>query len=207
MTSVQVLESGRIRVNDAVISRKGDGFLGCDRHGGHKLCAHVRDLLREGSDWMILGAPEAELVGMKVPIPLIPKYDIWTWVKFTERIESVMAYKIQLYITKDKGSARTIEETYLGFLHRGEGRLVIRSMIIDWFRGSVEVDRLRCESTSHGFRQEQRWRKDTFGDLGDDAFAQWWSVWQSGFCLDCAGLLNNFDDLVPAGNGSSGVFS
>lgn len=127
-------------------------------------------------------------------IPMIPTHAQWAHVvlepstRFTSRV-----FEVNL---APPNMADLTKTTFIGHIHPGEGRIVIRSMIFDWFRSSVDPDLLRCESSSHKYSAQMIWEQDMHNS--EKALTQHWSVWAAGACLVCADGGNAaFDDLVP----------
>lgn len=87
----------------------------------------------------------------------------------------------------------------LGYAHKGEGRVVVRTLIVDWFQGVVDPSNLQCAGASHNFATEMRWQQDVTSKNLGLVFAQYWSVFTTRMCLDCNGNIENLDleDLVP----------
>lgn len=190
--TVEQLPGGRVRVNDSVIALKtSDGTLICGNHPGQQFCDHIEACISIHADAGLLTAPDVEKTGIKIKIPIAPRQDQWAWVKFGDLHEATHAYKLYLQVAGTKH-----DERFLGFIQRGEGRAVIRSMIYDWFRSNIEVDGLSCSATSHKFRQENTWQKNI--KLGGAIqLAEYWSVFINKMCLSCSLRVTEIDDLIP----------
>lgn len=131
----------------------------------------------------------------EMDIPMIPTRAQWARVVLepSYRFKTLRVFEVNLLPPDVSDLADT---TFVGHIHLGEGRIVIRSMIFDWFRSNVEVESLRCESSSHKYSAQMLWEQDEKNP--EKASAQYWSVWAVGACLTCAAGVNSaFDDLVP----------
>lgn len=193
--TVEQLPGGRVRVNDSVIALKSsDGMLVCGNHPGQQFCDHIEACISIHADAGLLVSDAVERTGIQIKIPLAPRQDQWAQVKFGDFHEGTQAYKLYLILPP---SARAVDDVnFLGFVQRGEGRAVIRSMIYDWFRANVESDKLTCSATSHKFTQEQIWNKNI--KLGGAIqLAEYWSVFTNKMCLSCSLRVTQIDDLIP----------
>ena len=196
MVTAEHMTGGRVKVREAIVQlRPASGFLSCSKHHNDNFCEHIEEVIKDHLDIGMLGAPDTELNGTKISVPLVPRHKQWADVWVGEFHEGTESYRLWLREpSKPKG------DIFLGFLQHGEGRAVIRGMIYDWFRGTVSIPMLQCNSTSHKFKQEVEWKKHTgLESSAADQFAEYWSVWKTKMCLTCnMGL--NFDDLVPDGS-------
>lgn len=198
MVAVEQLTNGHVKINGAVIRVSAGGALVCSIHPGKTFCSEIKIAVEEHYDAELLGPPEAELTNLIITVPLVPARQQWTRVKIGEFHEGTLAYKLYLWESKDK------HYDFLGFLQKGEGRSVIRSMIYDWFRSNIDVVSLRCSSTSHGFKQELQWNQNTGPKAQSvEQFAEFWSVWSTKMCLSCSNVLTSLDDLVPDASSNS----
>lgn len=191
------LPDGRVRVDDTfVISlNRADGKLNCSGHRNVDFCPHIQHIITEHEDFSLIAAPDSEWSGQLVVVPLVPKHGVWANVRIGDLHEATHAYKIELTVQTDP-----VKREFLGFLQKGEGRAVIRSMIWAWFQSNILPTRsiYKCRSTAHKFRQEQRWNMHTqHGAPLEDTFAEFWTVWQTGFCLYCNSAMKALDDAIP----------
>lgn len=194
--------------------------LKCSIHRDEDWCPHIEHLLLSGMDaemvWThvppIPGSnPEPpELQGRIMDVPLFPTMDLWGHVGFSTKTESG-AYKVHVVNPKDSSGtlAKIDSEPFLGFFDQGEGRMVLRGMLFDWFRTEYLLasitEKMECKSPRHSFAAEQEWFRDIEGKNEQRRLAQMWSVFTMKRCLVCAGKVGNFSttdpDLIPDAGG------
>lgn len=156
-------------------------------------CTHIEGAVRDNADSEAIFDANEELGFLE--IPMFPSLNLWARVRLALNVK-LEAYKV--YMDWD-GNPPT-DSNFLGFLHHGEGRMVIRSMILNFFEGEVNLSSLACKSSAHKMRQEIDWQKS----LNDPnkRIPQLWSVYQNGACIACTMSAGEWADLVPdAGEG------
>lgn len=199
MATVQ-LRDGSVQVDDAVVMlRPASGFLKCSKDPNDNFCKHVEEAIVSHADAALIAPLDTELSGTKISVPLVPKHKQWADVYVGEFHVATESYYLWL-----RDETPSTNEHFIGFLQKGEGRAVIRSMVYDWFRSNVSLPMMKCNSTSHRFKQEQVWMQHTGMDASaSDQFAEYWSVWKTKMCLMCnVGL--DFSDIVPGSDTESG---
>lgn len=177
-----------IILNGMQIRNLDTGFLDCVVCRDF-WCDHIQSLVTSNADSQAIWNPDlgGALPTQLVEIPVVPSAALWTTATLT-LMSKLGAYKV----TFEEGAF----EQFLGFIHPGEGRLILRSMMIEWFYGHVDSSELRCPMSSHSFPSQLRWDKDMMQRR--TAFAQLFSVWSNQKCLGCLGTsVTNFDDVVP----------
>lgn len=185
-------ESSEIVCGEAWITPLSNGHLKCDICDTY-WCKHIQAVVTRNEDspsifW------NAELPSRRIAVPMMPTTNQWAEVTLEPAVElRSLSYEVILPET----DARTgdPELHFLGYIHPGEGRMILRSMIYDWFRGHVDVENLECKSRGHKLTQQNRW----ITDLADPqrSAAQLWSVWTTGTCLGCSFTTDGIDDLIP----------
>lgn len=153
-------------------------------------CMHIELLTIENGDanpiWEM-----GELL-WSIQIPLFPTANLWTRASL-KYVTKVDAYAVG--ISTDEAT----ENIQMGYLHRGEGRNVIRQMILDWFDGQFgRSTTLTCMSSSHKPFQELQWQEAMKDD--NRRIKNLWSVWDTHSCIACSVSPDAFDDLVPDGS-------
>ena len=130
------------------------------------------------------------MLGLQIPI--FPTKSLWA------RGELLYVGKFDAYkvgIDTDEST----QSVHIGFLHRGEGRNVIRQMILDWFDGQFGASTtVKCRSASHKPLQELQWTQAMKDD--NKRIQNLWSVWDTHSCIACIGLVGDMSDLVPDGS-------
>lgn len=166
---------------------KSNGHLLCEYHNTY-WCIDIEDFVKSGAD--------AELVWMNYPdetmieVPIIPTSNLWAsvWLRKPD------AAPVQMYRVGFQ-QEDNVETVFMGFLHVGEGRSVMRNMILDWFSGTQDIENLVCQSRGHGYKENKRWEHDKkYPAL---YMAQLWSVWRTRNCLSCTFDAASNKDLVP----------
>lgn len=163
-------------------------------------CGHIEAFVKDHADaetmWGIIDEARSERNYQHIELPVVPTANIWAELSLT--FTDLPGNPMQVNLVRDGGQVYEI-----GFTHPGEGRLVLRSMVFDWFATHVYTENLKCEKVSHGFNQEMLWVKDMKAG-GASRAAQFWSVWLKGGCLGCvAGDANWSADLIPDPSSSS----
>lgn len=158
-------------------------------------CEHIASALEANVDaeelWIQLATGIIENKEVHMDIPMIPTVNQWARIALVlDEAFKTPAYEV-VYIGPGEDKTNSV-----GHIHPGEGRMIIRSMIFDWFRSMVTVENLSCQSSSHKYAAQMQWEKDIKNPKRKPA--QEWSVWSSTNCLTCAAGGNaSFDDLVP----------
>jgi hypothetical protein len=149
-------------------------------------CAHLANITRENLDTeFIWGEENAELVlRQSIQVPIVPTMSMWAEVTLTLN-DRLKAYMVEF------------DSVFIGFIHRGEGRGVLRSMMIDWFRGT-DFAAKECIQIGHSYKAQMVWQRDMQPNANEGRkFSQQWSVFTTGRCLVCNGEADDFSDLAP----------
>lgn len=181
--------AGTIYADEGSFRDLDTGFFECLDCGTY-WCAHIEAYLQTREDWTSLWGtfPPGHYQALTVQVPIVPTEMLWAECQLTYK-EKLDAYSM----THEDGDGF---EQFIGFVHRGEGRIVLRSMMIDWFKSIVNIEALTCTQVSHGFAAQTRWNQN-MRDQGR-AFAERWSVWANKKCLYCNGKKeDDFSDLAP----------
>lgn len=187
-----------LSVDDEVLNfYTENGFLVCRECTNSFWCNHVEKAITTGADVETIWGPENEesVESQWVQVPIIPT--IAQYAKCYLELNK----KLHAYVVSLLNHGETGELIFLGFIHKPEARAVLRSVVVDWFRGAFDPSSLTCLSTSHSFAAQQRWNKEVRNPR--TAFAQHWSVFFTQRCLTCAGALGDIADLVPSSEKAS----
>lgn len=173
-------------IGDGYSLDRDTGLVEC-LEDGRVWCEHVQEATTTNKDAVFVWGEENEELRptQKVYVPIVPTANLWA-VCDLELNEKVHAYSV------------TFMSQFIGFIHRGEGRGVLRSMLVDWFLGFAGHDKTKsCPNPNHTFAAQKMWERD-FKLGGGRVFAQRWSVMTTDKCLGCAGVSDGFDpDLIP----------
>jgi hypothetical protein len=128
-------------------------------------------------------------------IPISPTNKLWAEV---EVFRSAMIPSAMAMLLMGSGIKSGVIAD-LGYLNRGDGRNVIRSIITDWFQGKVD-GKLICQSAAHNFSHEMQWQKNV--ESAHMKLFENWSIYFNEQCLSCfqrnMQVRNQWpDDLVP----------
>lgn len=153
-----------------VVKELLDGTLVCsctydmDRADGpvlSKWCEHIEKVIRNGVDAIdpVLGEPDLEHFAMPggAWVPIRPTKDFYVAVAYGG-IDEVTG-DCEVFIeppvpTKDSNGnptpngALTIPQRSIGYIYKGDGRMALRSMVIEWLRGRYKVAP-QCKGAQH----------------------------------------------------------
>lgn len=151
-------------------------------------CMHIEMLTTENGDAEPIWLGEEEL-NFDLQIPLFPTSGLWVKARLVY-VGKLNAYKVGI------DTEESTENLRMGYLHQGEGRGVIRNMILDWFDGVFgDNTNLKCMSASHKPLQEMAW-VEAMRDK-NKRIKNLWSVWDTHSCIACTVSPDSFSDLVP----------
>lgn len=159
-----------------------EGWMHCEDHPNTKWCRHIEECVKAGVDqafiWMPQNFPQDDRFELMVPV--VPK--LMAWARSALVYEpSLKAYGVIFgYDTPNGG----IADTFGGYIHRGEGRLVLRSMFIDFFNGRYPGKTPECKSSSHNFQRERELRKILESGRENEFANKFYSVTR-GTCVAC----------------------
>lgn len=181
-----------------------NGHLECRDCGiGTHWCEHIEWYVQEGLDqkdiWDETEDGTLSLTGVRLMVPIIPRLSQWADVGFGA--EHHGNYKMELLLdSKVDIKTGEVPSEFLGFFSPGEGRMVLRSMVLTWF-APRDVEIKECQATTHDFQAQMSWERDHKKGRERERLAQHWSVFTKGFCLRCAAISDAIggDDLVPDG--------
>jgi hypothetical protein len=169
-----------------------NGHIACEVCSASLWCEHIEQMIKANGDAGVIfeDFTPGGVEDLRIEVPMFPTSNLWQPVVLTPH-KKITAYFVDLDV--DSASYE------LGFLNPGEGRVVLRSMVLSWFAGMVETSTLQCKSKSHGFPAQKAWEQN-MKDEGARALSLF-AVWQQGTCPHCLRQLND-PDLVPdAGDG------
>lgn len=117
-------------------------------------------------------------------VPMFP-----TFYQFAEvRVDdNVLAGSRQLYIPIRKGGNFTDGLDFVGFISPGEGRMILRGMLVEWMTNKQSL--IVCESKLHGFKAEKI--ANSYADNPGWTAANSWACLTDGLCMPCMSSLNN----------------
>lgn len=169
------------------IRQLDNGHLECTKDKTY-WCDHISDSVQRDLDVEPFWKQAELIVTTFMEVPIIPTANLW------DRVRLDTIGKIQGFSVVQIG-AHGEREDFIGFIHPGEGRRILRTMLFDWFAGNVD-ENIECDSKAHSYAAQMRWEAD--GKNHIKSLAQRWSAWYTGSCLFCSsGGSNDFSDLVP----------
>lgn len=185
------------------------GQLKCTECVGSPIwCLHVRGLVRDGKDlsnfWPTndLVAPEYN-VNCKVYVPVFPDANHWTYVELVAYSGPGGAARYQIlwedYPLKYVDENGTISPSpVVGFLNRGEGRQVIRSILIEYMWGDPRRS-YECKAAHHGYAQQKAFEANIAQT--PEYYYEAWSIYMTNQCLVCNTITGLDPNLIPASQG------
>lgn len=178
-----------------IIRPTGDGDLSCTTCDFSTWCEHVQGCIQTGQDkeevWRRVERPNANLL----QIPLIPTMGIRSLVGMDTFNEDTVKVVVLGWMGRFEAYGLT---EFLGFLNRGESRIHVRQMIINWFEPAIDLNKLRCESPNHNWRTQARLHMDftSSAALQGVVFVH---AWRMVFHKKCSYCYDEPDasDLIP----------
>jgi hypothetical protein len=164
-----------------------------------KWCSHLQNSMLDYSDSKLIWGlfPETESPNeIEIEIPVFPSFDFWEKVSLVRNTTGSNPVK-EIFWTEITSQ----DHTFLGFLNPGEGRQVIRLLLIQQLWINFDIVNSACLSSTHGPQEQVRWYKQTSPNSNLRPI-QFWSVYRTGLCLLCLKKLNSISDLVPDKEGS-----
>jgi len=152
-------------------------------------CNHLQAALKVNADaediWENYPNP------YRFELPMVPTHNLYLVILLDKVDFGENIYQVYFF------SEKTQNDEFVGYIHPGEGRFILRSMIFNWFRGNVKFDKLLCQNSAHSYKAEKIWQTH-MKDSGKKIIEAW-SAWTTDRCLHCnAGKEAGTDlDLVP----------
>lgn len=180
------------QTDNLVLGANGD--VHCNQCTDEVWCVHVkRDFVNHADSALIWHkANNGEyLTSLVLLVPMFPESgNIWVEVDLRFRDSSAL---LSVPIYSAWISNPTISQsTCIGYITPGEGRAVIRNLIIEFMRASGNPG--ECKSPAHNYAAQMQWERDK---RTSRAHAQIFSVWWFGKCLSCVKGSVLDDDLIP----------
>jgi len=196
-------------VTGSVLTWQPNGHIKCETDQKY-WCKHISIALKENLDAESLWnefISDQDGLPFQIEIPVNPDKNLWATVILNN---AKLAYPGMTVIYYETGRERkspilhtslvgSESEHFVGYIHPGDGRMIVRTMLINWFKGNVPVKNLHCTSGSHKYSQEMIWE----ADVADESkkWFQYWCCYTTGHCISCAsGQSSKTDwpeDLIP----------
>jgi hypothetical protein len=150
-------------------------------------CEHIKAVLELGLDDMIFYFDT-------ITVPMDLKHSVF--VKFSLDTE-VVADSRALRLHPDEGDVAQ-KAGVLCLLTRGEGRKVIRSVLLDWIKFSLLSGSPVCNQRTHGYHEQIVLDKHLQGKT-IMPYVEAWSILRNRACTSCMEYSNKDtdDDLIP----------
>lgn len=113
-----------------------------------------------------------------VSIPVMPSFSLWMSVKLTRVGDSTAVLKVYIHHPRP-----TEAEKLLGFIGEGEGRNILRQMVIEWFEPRLHGDPVACGNILHSVGRDVRQSEVVQDEAGK--FANAWTLYHFGECIVC----------------------
>lgn len=166
--------------------------LACMTCGHSTSCKHIKKVILDNLDNRIFDFTEVE-------VPLSIGDGIWVNVALDEtpnKLAKIAAIsQTHIFSNKPLETGGFLCERYLGLLSPGEGRRVLRAMLVECIRTWANYTKPTCFSTAHGIQAEHEWKMAT----ESKKILNYWSIILWSCCLACQSYVNSDfgDDLVP----------
>lgn len=177
--------SGFVPSEPFTVEAKQNGHLKCQ--GCNTFwCGHIQQFINDRADaesiWQVIeqGFNEPPIVNVDIEVPVVPEKNI-----FCRTILSP--------VNKTIAEINILDNVFLGYLNKGEGRGTLKSILDNWL---FVQEFAACSNSQHSFTQQMIWEKDMTTPAGRRA--EFWSLSILGKCLGCSmSGSDSFDDLVP----------
>jgi len=150
-------------------------------------CEHIKEYIQLEEDRDVM------MPDLHVLLPVFPTYSQFTFIDIAEESYPGAAL-MEIDHDPDFGNSQRIA---LGFWNKGEGRLSMRRVVIDWLQSQYPgMDTLRCPSSTHTFARVNALSKM----LNDGLSTYWpnaWAIHMEGACIPCIQLSGDLGDAVP----------
>ena len=167
-----------------------DGHLYCHECETAVWCQHLASVVSGLGDYELFFTEEHYDKGdFIVQIPAFPTRNIF--------MEAECAYRTDMADTLEvRFKDRNKNDYWLGFMHPGEARNTLRSMLFDWFTAEFATVVFTCPAGTHKPAQEAKVQKLMATEAG--FLMTRFSIWSMGMCTACIeGSTTDFSDLVP----------
>ena len=103
-----------------------------------------------------------------------------------------------IYLHPDEGKIAA-KAGLLGLISNGEPRKVLRSILLDWLKYYLMVEKLNnvCTASTHGYH-EQRTLEQNLDSEGIMPYLETWCNLRNDCCMSCMEFITGDDDLVPS---------
>lgn len=165
----------------AIVTQQDSGYLLCEEDGTY-WCPHVEKACRDGVDleWYFKDhfMPAGNADNFQIMVPMIPTQNLWVEVDCVKVVLPGDTWVL------DCGAIELMDINDLGMLSAGEGRLTLRSMILDQFWANIDTEHLACQATSHKYGQAMALKKHK-EEGGSNWTAELWAMYVEHKCLSC----------------------
>jgi hypothetical protein len=197
-----------------MVVAEDNGQLMCNRHKS-SWCHHIEQVIRQGLDieslWSMAGHADEEdddYEGINyIQVPLVPSEGLYAEVHLRavyNKDKWIGSYAADvIYPMERDPDFGTIETPKMGLLNPGEGRLILREMVINWFYPELEVpSHARCASKLHTVLEQSGVAQIKKGGTSKDKLMNTWTMVFYGKCIFCFKRNPDpveewDDDLVP----------
>lgn len=154
----------------------------CTPPGSEPWCEHLAKVVtdnKDGEEGMVYDLSN-------VLIPMFPTHGLFTLASLDPN-EKAGGRKIFVNQPNEP------QPQFIGFLMPGEGRKVIRAMLIDWAIPNYNPATTQCNSRIHSAPAERYLQRCLEAQKGSLGYAQKWCIITEKLCLMCHDKMNNFD--------------
>lgn len=176
---------------------RSSGYIECGECDFAKWCEHNEILTRERGDRRAIWTNTSDELpeSLFLEIPMFPSENFWKKVRL-KLDENMPRYAVHWRPPLHPDNA---EAPLIMFLNPGEGRNVIRTVLVEYMLYSMKPD-AECKAGHHGYIAQIAWENDM---KTSRKTVQLWSVYTTDMCLTCLVNMNVTDpDLIPDRQGS-----
>lgn len=174
------------------ISENKTGWLNCSAHKDKAWCIHIENAVKGHHDsglWT-----NVELHQRQIVVPIVPSRNQWAIVEFD--IEDCPPGAVKVWWVP--GWMENVSHArFLGFIHEGEGRQVLRTTLMDTLNAEIAGGSLKCLHGQHSYKAQMAWEQ-AVTEGTKNGVAEYWSVFNTHKCITCASnTTDDFSDLIP----------
>jgi hypothetical protein len=194
-----VLHYGIDPIKERILLHEEEGWLKCEAQDcdGKTWCIHIEKAVSEHFDADLWATTFSEAEYRNVHVPIVPSRNQWATVELSSEDAPPGSMKAFWMPTHSLSSNDQALGEFIGFVHRGEGRQVLRTTLYDNLRAQIASGTLRCANKTHSYAAQMAWEKATTEDT-KGGVAEYWSVYDTHMCITCASSSpDDFADLIP----------
>lgn len=189
----------------SIVTETADAEMVCAHCPKARWCDHIQEYMRHHrdiKDWWSKRLPtisQAGTVEWHMQLPIIPSHGMWARAAVVQTDNGI--WRLELH--RQHQDPAQIEVIPVGITGSSEARAAWRLMIIDYWRGRVEVENPKCQSKGHSFKSQVEWTEALMLDSTDIKYhLNLWTAWYHKLCYRCWRVREKMEsdigsDLIP----------